>query len=206
MTKKILIALFILIYLSIPAAAFNEGNSSFRLVYNNTLISHEIYSIFVLPGENITLNVYNPKFNDNYKVSHNNLKMIIKNKDEWVMKNPNKVGNYNIWVTDEKTNEKIKINVFVLEPYNNLKNGYLNGYRIGYYPRIPASKSENYTLPKGFIKVTRQNKDTYLTPHFKLSQFICKQPGNYPKYLVMQELLLDKLEYLLLKVNQKGIK
>ncbi|HMA60863.1 MAG TPA: D-Ala-D-Ala carboxypeptidase family metallohydrolase [Halanaerobiales bacterium] len=206
MIKKISIVLILLVFLSIPIQAFDEGRTNFQLVYNDSLISHEIYSIFILPGENITLNIYKPSSNNNYILRHNNLKIVIENNYEWVLKAPQQVGNYLVQVINEKTREKIDLNVFVLEPFNNLENGYLNGYKIGDYPHIPPSKRDNYSLPKGFIKVTRQNKDTYLTPHFKLSQFICKQPGNYPKYLVMQELLLDKLEYLLLKVNQKGIK
>lgn len=206
MIKKIPIVLLILIFLSIPVQAFNEGRTNFQLVYNDSLISHETYSIFILPGENITLNIYKPSTNDDYIFKQDNFKVMVENDYEWELKAPNKVGNYLVQVIDQKTMERIKLNIFVLEPFSSIKNGYVNGYRIGDYPHIPASKRDNYSLPKGFIKVTRQNKDTYLTPHFKLSQFICKQPGNYPKYIVIQELLLDKLEYLLFKMNQKGIK
>jgi hypothetical protein len=191
--------------LSVPVHAFDRVEANFQLVYKNTLISHEIHSIFVLPGESITLNIYEPQTNDSFQLRNDKLKATVNNNYEWVLKAPERVGNYIIKVIDEKTKEMIKLNVFVLEPYSSLKNGYLNGYKIGHYPHIPASKRENYSLPKGFIKVTRSNQDLYLTPHFQLKQFICKQPGNYPKYIVLKPLLLNKLEYLLSKLNQRGI-
>ncbi len=205
MIKKITIILFILMFLSVPVQAFDRGEANFQLVYDQTLISHEIHSIFVLPGESITLNIYEPQADDSFQLRNDKLKATVKNNYEWVLKAPERVGNYIIKVIDEKTKEMIKLNVFVLEPYSNLKNGYLNGYKIGNYPHIPVNKRENYSLPKGFIKVTRSNQDLYLTPHFQLKQFICKQPGNYPKYIVLKPLLLNKLEYLLNKLNQRGI-
>ena len=205
MIKKITIILFIIMILSVPVQAFDKGEANFQLVYDKTLISHEIHSIFVLPGESITLNIYEPQANDSFQLRNDKLKATVKNNYEWVLKAPERVGNYIIEVIDEKTKEMIKLNVFVLEPYSNLKNGSLHGYKIGNYPHIPASKRENYSLPKGFIKVTRSNQDLYLTPHFQLKQFTCKQPGNYPKYIVLKPLLLNKLEYLLNKLNQRGI-
>ena len=50
MIKKISIVLILLVFLSIPIQAFDEGRTNFQLVYNDSLISHEIYSIFILPG------------------------------------------------------------------------------------------------------------------------------------------------------------
>jgi uncharacterized protein YcbK (DUF882 family) len=37
-----------------------------------------------------------------------------------------------------------------------------------------------------------------------LKQFLCKQAGEFPKYLVLNELLLLKLEFILEQVNKKG--
>ena len=38
----------------------------------------------------------------------------------------------------------------------------------------------------------------------QLRQFVCKQQSDYPKYLVLDPLLLNKLEYLLERVNAAG--
>jgi len=63
-----------------------------------------------------------------------------------------------------------------------------------------------YRVPDGFIEITEQNKDTLISPHFYLSQFLCKQEGDYPKYLVLRKRLLLKLELLLEKTNDAGYK
>ena len=47
-------------------------------------------------------------------------------------------------------------------------------------------------------------REVRLSPHFTLGQFVCKQAGGYPKYVVLRERLLLKLERLLEAVNAKG--
>ena len=204
MIKKILAITFLLILIATPIKAYNEGRSDFQLVHNNSLISYEIYSIFVLPGEEVSLDVYEPDSKDKFSVQTDQMQLIKNNNYSWKFKAPNQAGNYYISVINQKNKERINLNVFVLEPYNRLENGYINGYRIGKYPIIPDKLKDNYSLPKGFIRVTRENEEIYLTPHFQLKQFICKQKSNYPKYIVLRELLLNKLEYLLYQINQKG--
>ena len=61
-----------------------------------------------------------------------------------------------------------------------------------------------YRPPKGFIEVTEENEHVFVSPHFQLKQFICKQPSGYPKYLVLKESLLLKLEHILGQVNSQG--
>jgi hypothetical protein len=90
-------------------------------------------------------------------------------------------------------------------PASKVKNGILNGYNIGKYPQAPSTFSQKYVAPRGFIEVTQENKNIFVSPHFKLGQFICKQEGSYPKYVVLDELLLQKLESILLEVNSHGI-
>jgi len=43
-----------------------------------------------------------------------------------------------------------------------------------------------------------------VSPHFKLGQFLCKQPGGFPKYLVLDEILVLKLELILEELNRRG--
>ena len=63
-----------------------------------------------------------------------------------------------------------------------------------------------YRPPRGFIEVTEDNLETLVSPHFRLKDFLCKQDGDYPKYLVLQEKLLLKLELILEKVNEEGVR
>jgi uncharacterized protein YcbK (DUF882 family) len=62
-----------------------------------------------------------------------------------------------------------------------------------------------YARPRGFVRVTAENQDTWVSPHFQLKQFLCKQSGRFPKFLLLQERLLTKLELTLAKLNEKGI-
>ncbi|MBN2468369.1 MAG: hypothetical protein JXD19_09495, partial [Deltaproteobacteria bacterium] len=58
--------------------------------------------------------------------------------------------------------------------------------------------------PNGFIEVTKENEEALVSPHFRLKQFVCKQNGGYPKYVVLQERLLVKLELILERMNARG--
>ena len=68
--------------------------------------------------------------------------------------------------------------MFVMVPFTDVRDGSLNGYRIGTYPAK--------TQPAGFVEVTTDTVRTKLSPHFELRQFLCKQPGGFPKYVVLQ--------------------
>ena len=46
--------------------------------------------------------------------------------------------------------------------------------------------------------------DVQVSPHFRLGQFVCKQPGA-TRYLVLRQPLLVKLEQLLATLNDRGI-
>jgi hypothetical protein len=96
------------------------------------------------------------------------------------------------------------LNVFVLTPAAGILEGNLNGFTIGSYPRRPMGGLPIYRPPQGFVEVTLENVDTRVSPHFTLGQFLCKQDGGFPKYVVLQERLLLLLETLLREVNERG--
>ena len=96
------------------------------------------------------------------------------------------------------------LNVMVLTPISQKKGEYLNGYRIGNYPTQPLRDNPIYNRPVGLFEVTESNENMKLTPHFTLRQFLCKQAGDHPKYVIIRERLLLKLEYLLEKTNRTG--
>jgi hypothetical protein len=97
------------------------------------------------------------------------------------------------------------LNVFVMAPYSAMRHGMIQGYRIGKYPVNRPGHESDYVRPEGFVQVTPALEDVQVSPHFRLGQFLCKQPGGYPKYLVLRQPLLVKLEDLLAEVNRRGI-
>lgn len=133
-----------------------------------------VSTLTALPGETITLQAMDRRWN-------------------WTA--PGAPGLYPIHVVSDDQRDSLIIQAFVLVPYSQLRGEYINGYRIGRYPTRP---------PAGFIEVTRANENTFVSPHFRLKQFVCKQSGGYPKYIVLNEQLLQKLEQLLEQANLAG--
>ena len=54
------------------------------------------------------------------------------------------------------------------------------------------------------MEVTRENASTWISPHFQLGQFVCKAGGGYPKYIVLKEKLILKLERIIEEMNLNG--
>lgn len=140
-------------------------------------------TLTALPGESITLEALGRRWN-------------------WTA--PGRPGLYPLKAVSNDARDSIIIQAFVLVPFSQLSGEYLNGYRIGQYPSRALRGLAIYRPPRGFIEVTRANENTLVSPHFRLKQFLCKQGGAYPKYVVLSEALLQKLEFLLERVNAAG--
>lgn len=82
----------------------------------------------------------------------------------------------------------------------------LDGYRLGFWPGERARRASGaYALPDGFIRVTEENQDTRVSEHFRLRDFLTKdQPNVWPKYLVLDLSLVDKLELMLEELRAMG--
>jgi hypothetical protein len=123
---------------------------------------------------------------------------------EWLLDAPTEPGLYTLRVLDLGTQQEVVLNLFVRVPADQVKDGRLNGYRIGTPPPGNTRHPNSYRAPAGFIEVTADNVDTALSPHFTLRQFLCKQAGDYPKYVAIQPSLLLLLEGLLQAVQEAG--
>lgn len=91
-------------------------------------------------------------------------------------------------------------------PFTSKVNGRIGQYVIGFWP---AERSRVTTVayrnPSGFIEVTPENQDTRLSEHFRVRDFLTKgQVGIWPKYLVLREELVDKLELVIAELNNRG--
>jgi hypothetical protein len=94
-----------------------------------------------------------------------------------------------------------------LVPFSEKKKGMLGTYRMGSWPAEQRSvSSERYSNPAGFIRVTPENQHTRISEHFRLRDFLTKdQASVWPKYLVLQEGLIDKLELVIGALNRRGV-
>jgi len=140
------------------------------------IIRDPISTLTVLPGETVALEAMDRR---------------------WTWTAPDTAGLYPIHVISGDQRDSLTIQAFVLVPFARLRGEYLNGYRIGRYPARALP-------PVGFIEVTPANENAMVSPHFQLKQFVCRQGGGYPKYVVLNEQLLQRLESLLALVNASG--
>jgi hypothetical protein len=93
-----------------------------------------------------------------------------------------------------------------LRPFSDKVKGRVGGYRMGYWPfERRRVRSEAYAGLDGFIEVTRENQDTQLSEHFRLRDFLTKdQRDVWPKYLVLDTKLIDKLELVIDDLVSRG--
>jgi hypothetical protein len=92
-------------------------------------------------------------------------------------------------------------------PFSDKVNGRIGRYLIGFWPaERKRVTSMAYQNPKGFIEVTLENQDTRVSEHFRVRDFLTKgQVGIWPKYLVLREELVDKLELVIADLNSRGV-
>jgi hypothetical protein len=96
--------------------------------------------------------------------------------------------------------------LIVMRPFSEKIGGRIGAYRLGRWPYEGADPANPaYADPKGFIEVTPQNFSTRVSEHFSLGQFITKdQLQVWPKYVVLQSRLLDKLELTIEELRRTG--
>jgi len=94
-----------------------------------------------------------------------------------------------------------------MRPFADKVKGRIGAYRIGFFPaEARAARSVAYRNPEGFLEVTAGNADTPISEHFRLRDFLTKDQGSvWPKYLVLREPLVDKLELVLDELRGMGI-
>lgn len=92
-------------------------------------------------------------------------------------------------------------------PFSDKVNGRIGQYLIGFWPgERKRITSQAYRNPSGFIEVTRENQDTRVSEHFRVRDFLTKgQVGTWPKYLVLREDLVDKLELVIQDLKSRGV-
>lgn len=125
---------------------------------------------------------------------------------------PRAPGRPGVWSVAIKIGTAIKpmtdFRLITLKPASDAKGGRIGLYYIGRWPtaRGGAAAKGNYAPPRGFIEVTTANQNTYVSDHFRLRDFLPKDQFNvWPKYLVLETKLLDKLELVLEELRKQGV-
>jgi hypothetical protein len=121
---------------------------------------------------------------------------------------PDEPGVYNLAVQIDQAMRQIdNLSVITLVPFSEKRAGKIGPYFLGNWPFENGGRpgTPAYANPSGFIEVTPQNEDTYVSEHFRLRDFLTKgQPTVWPKYLLLNPKLLDKLELTIQQLEASG--
>jgi Peptidase M15 len=197
-SSRLLLWLSVLLPFHAPAAAaFESGRAAFSVTVNDELeIPYRVFAVYVLPGERLQLSA------ENAAATAHGGELASAGPGRWNWSAPNDPGVAEL--VFESSSDEIRINALILHPASLIVNGRLNGYLIGPYP-APLRGEAVYNAPDGFFQLNDDIGDISISPHFRLAQFPSKQSTSLPKYLVLREPLLLKLELLLERVNERGI-
>ena len=99
------------------------------------------------------------------------------------------------------------LRLVVTVPFEEKENGYIGEYLLGHWPTEGDGRTDRYAPPAGFMQVTKENQSLRLSEHFQLREFLTHdQKGVWPKYVVVDPRLLDKLELVLTELEAGGVR
>jgi uncharacterized protein YcbK (DUF882 family) len=122
---------------------------------------------------------------------------------------PHKPGVYTLAVELNNAQRTIDdLKVITLVPFAEKQEGRIGLYYLGRWPYEgggAGAPSSAYANPRGFVEVTRENRGLAVSEHFTLGQFLTKdQPDVWPKYVLVDPRLLDKLELVIQELQREG--
>ncbi len=121
---------------------------------------------------------------------------------------PDTPGIYQLAVQfQQATRPLADFSVITLVPFSEKVRGRIGMYYLGNWPfeRGGTPKTSAYQSPSGFIEVTPENADTQVSAHFRLRDFLTKDQYNvWPKYLLLNPKLVDKLELTITELEAMG--
>lgn len=181
---------------------FDPGLAGFEVKLNQLSNPYRVIGYFLLPRATLTVDASTPvqaTYQGDGKLSQ-------VNQQRWQWVAPAASGAHTLLLTSTK-GHAMQINVFVLKPLSQVNKQWLDGYRIGEYPRKPFRGLREYLPPPGLFAVNPDNAHLAVSPHFTLGQFVCKQATqSRNKYLILRPELLLKLETILQATNRAGVR
>lgn len=123
---------------------------------------------------------------------------------------PEESGIYKFAIEINKASRAIDdLSIVTLVPRSLKQEGRIGTYQLGSWPweNGGTPRSRRYAPPRGFIEVTPQNQNFQVSEHFRLRDFLTKdQREVWPKYLLLDPLLIDKLELTIQELERQGVR
>jgi hypothetical protein len=203
-TRRLLCSAAFILVIVVAGPSCRATEPALVVKVKDEINPHKLFSVFVLPEEEIDLEALQIEVTCEARADAGRLTAVRRN--QWRYRAPATPGVTFLEISTAAAAQKMRLGVFVLIPFAQLDGEHLNEYRIGTYPEKALNGQSTYSAPSGFVEVTEANQHTYLSPHFQLKQFLCKQAGAFPKYVVLHERLLLALEVILQNVQQAGFR
>lgn len=182
---------------------YDPGQAGFAVEVEDVVIPYEIFGIYTLPGRDVRIDAVEHVAGHEVQIDADAGQIAPVDASTWTWTAPEEPGLYRIDVTVPEAEEGIRLNAFVKVPFDPSQRE-LNGYQIGQYMLEPYKGNPVYDPPQGMVELRPELLQARVSPHFTLGQFVAKQESDYPKYLLLREQLLLKLEMLLRRVREAG--
>ncbi len=195
--KSFLFLVFLVLAAWANAEAFDPARPAFMVQVQDQTVPYRQFVLSVLPGTQVPIAVTRPLPDARYTLSASGGTVSVEAPNSWRWTAPTQPGVTRVQI-EQADSASVTLHIFVKRPLAQVRQGKLNGYRIGNYPGKLLRGNPIYSRPDGLIEVTRDMVNIQVSPHFTLGQFLCKQqPDHWPKYVALREELLVKLELLL---------
>jgi hypothetical protein len=182
---------------------FRETLSGFELRFADERSPLALLATTVAVGRSLTVEAAGAPADHRFEATADGGELRREGSRRWHWVPPPRPGVQCLRFTDLTSGGTARLNAFVAVPYDGENE--IDGYPIGSYERLPLDDLPAYEMPGALIQVTDETMATWVSPRFRLSQFVPKDDTPFPRYMVLSERLLLKLERLLDEVNAAGI-
>lgn len=200
-----------------------SARATFALGYHGQVVPWRRFLLRALPGEEVAVEVRSPS--EAVGAPPAGLRRIPEGRysmraragglertgpRSWIWTAPDSAALHRVVVVRESAEgpavlDSVVLAASVLVPMSEVRSGRVRNFRVGTHPDEVYRDLPRYRPPRGFIRVTRENAATRVSPRFRLGQFSVKRPATWPRYTVLHERLLLKLELLVERARRRGV-
>lgn len=187
-----------------PLLTLDGDRSGFAVRFGDQVSRLAVLGVFAMPGQTIHFTALPDRGASRFRCAVEEGALATLSPRDWRWTAPQSPGLYPLEVSETSNGDTLRFNIFVMVPFDHERTE-LNRFRLGRYRAERYRGSPFYSRPPGFVEVLPADLEVPVAPHFRLGQFLCKQEGGFPKYLVLHESLLLKLEQILSALGARGI-
>lgn len=206
LSGPVVVGLLALALMAAPTYGSSHGevDDPLTVQFETISTSLSVTAVLAMPDATVDLSARRKDRTGAFELSAPRHRVTALREGQWRVRVPSTPGLYPIEISDTTSDTSIRLQVFVLAPWDH-DGRTLNGYRLGKYQQAALGGRDRYEPPSGFVRVTDANRDALVSPHFRLDQFLCKQTDETPQYALVQPRLLRTLEHILASLNRRGV-